>query len=154
MKVSEITEVTVLEAAIEQLSKKDGYDPGNYFSTLDEIPGEGQYFLSVPGPGPQVGATCAIGGIEQALWSLTRQNLAEERYQAAYLETAASRRRTSQLYAAVMQRLNALARKHPAYRAEYGDEAGGCPIENLTFVASKRVVLNVFKKALAGAQAA
>lgn len=150
MKLSEITEATVLEAAIEQLSKKDGYDPGNYFSVLDA---DGDV-VQLQNPGPNVGATCAIGGVEQAIWRLTQQNLTPERYDAAYRETAASKRRTSQLYARVMRRLNDVARKNRALKEDFDGDIPGCPIEQLTFVASKRVVLNAFKKALAGAQAA
>lgn len=150
MKLSEITEATILEAAIEQLSKPDGYDPEKYFSVLV---GVGTY--AVPGPSPKVGATCAIGGVEQAIWRLTSHNVRPERHSAAHYETAASGRHSSVLYAGVMRRLNAIARKHPAYKAAYGsDSADDCAIESLTFVAPKRVVLNVFKKALAGAQAA
>jgi hypothetical protein len=157
MSVSDITEADVIGAAIEQLSKKDGYDSGNYFSLLSKSElDEAEGLVTVytfETPGPDVGATCAIGGVEQAIWRLTGQVVTNERYDAAYHETAASKRHVSQLYAKVMRRLNSIARAEIKQLDLEEVPTEACAIEELTFIASKRVVLNVFKKALAQAQA-
>lgn len=141
-RLSEITEADVLEAAVEQLEKDDGYTSDNYFRGS---------WQGLTRPGPNVVATCAIGGVEQAIWRLTKQIVTPERSWAALYEVPASKRHTSVLYADVMRRLNAIAKKR-GYRYS-GFEVAGCPIENLTFVASKRVVVNAFKKALEEARA-
>lgn len=143
-RITDVTEVDVLEAAVTQLEKEDGYTSSHYFLHTNG-------WRDLQEPGPNVGAVCAIGGVEQAIWRLTRQVVTKDRSVAAYGEGPASKRHASMLYARVMDRLNAIAKKR-GYRYS-GFHAGGVPIENLTFVASKRVVVNAFKKALELAKA-
>jgi len=148
-KLSSVTPADVLEAAIGQLSKPDGYTPDTYFAR------RGTECFSLETPGPDVGATCAIGGVEQAIWILTGQIVTEERGEAAFNNRAASKRTTSRLYAEVMSELNAVARQHRALKAARVDPDSPwvCAIEQLTFSAGKRAVLNAFRKALENVRA-
>lgn len=149
MKVSEITEADVLEAAIEQF-KGNGYTSEAYFSnpSLSDWDQPNK-------PGPNVGAACAIGGVEQALWKLTGKVVGDEaRDFASYgYKKKGDRRQITRLYANTMHLLNEVAKKSPLLQGENAPEPHECPIEQLTFVASKRTVVNTFKKALERARA-
>ena len=136
--VTSVTEVDVLTAALEQLEKPGGYDDSTYFRTRDGY--TTQY------AGDSVGATCAIGGVEQAIWRLTGKVIGNrQRRLGAYREQAADRSHVTRLYAKVMKRLNAVARATPA-ATQFDD--GGCAIEQLTFLRAKRSVLKAFRVAL------
>ena len=133
--VRDITEADVLEAAVEQLSQRKGYTADTYFRTTAGT--------ETGNPGANVAACCAIGGVEQAIWKLTGQVVSDER-QIAYGSRPSNRRVINRLYWKVMNRLNAVAlRRHPRLL-----HAGGCSIEQLTFVAPKHKVVAAFREAL------
>ena len=132
--MASVTEADVVREAIEVVGK--GFTSMNYFQNSSS-------------PGPEVGATCAIGGVEQAIWRLTGKDVSGERYWSA--KPAIPKRRT--LYARVMKQLNAKACEL------YGHlkQVDGDPIEtveDVTFTSGtetllKRRVLRVFRSVLA-----
>ena len=139
-KLRDITEVDVLEAAVEQLSQRRGYTADYYFVTPEG--------LSREFPGDDVGACCAIGGVEQAIWKLTGRVVTDNRG-IAYGDRP-DRLSTNRLYWRVMRRLDDVARrKHPKLLAG----RNGCAIEQLTFAAGKPTVVRAFRTALEEARA-
>lgn len=136
--VSKLTEADVIAAAIKQLEKPDGYTDGYYFR--HEAGGNSMR------PGEHVGACCAIGSIEQAIWKLTGSVVTKERHAAAYRSRKPSdRKAVTRLYVRTMKLLNAVAKETPAAK-EF--DRGGCAIEQLTFYRAKRTVLKAFRTAL------
>ncbi len=97
-------------------------------------------------PGKNVGSTCAIGGIEQAIWKLTGEDVSEDRYESA--KVAVPKWQT--LYARIMRRLNAKAREMFPTLKHDGEEI--LTVEELTFVDGERLarkrMLEVFSAAL------
>lgn len=67
--MGKITQADVVRAAIHQLSKRGGYTADYYFQPKAGTGDADDFGPKVPGE--HVGATCAIGGVEQAIWQLT-----------------------------------------------------------------------------------
>ncbi len=110
------TEIKVLDAAIEQISKRGGYTASGYQRTKAGV--------NLDRPGPQAYACCAIGGVEQAIWKITGEDIVS-RF-GRWVKPASWRR---DLYANVVRRLNRKAK-----------ELYGCDdIEDVTFQAGERV---------------
>lgn len=151
-KLSELTAADVIGAALEQIRTEEGYTDGFYF--LDE-----KRERTLDEPGANVGATCAIGGVEQALWRLTGQVVTGERERAAYPENRqygrlfSPRSTVSRLYFEAMAILNRVAlRTRRAWEFDSGE--GVCPIEQLTFLADRPTVVRAFRRALKEAEKA
>lgn len=143
--MSRITQRAVVRTAVEQLSKRGGYTADTYFSTTSAR------YLSRPGD--SVGVTCAIGGVEQAIWKLTGENVgAHVRFrlaQTAVPELEGDETPRQRLYAGVMRKLNAKARDlFPVLEGELIDT-----VEEVTFAGSHRTsrrrTLQVFNAVLA-----
>lgn len=124
------TEAQVIEAAIEQVKK--GFDAGAYLV--------GREGYSVEFAGPDVVATCAIGGVEQALWKETGKVLGPNKRM---------KFRTNSTYGRIMRRLNRIARE------KYPTDPEGTTVlnlEDITFwgseLAAKRRTLKVMRLAL------
>ncbi len=120
------TEIKVLDAAIEQISKRGGYTAGGYQRTRDGY--------NLDRPGAETYACCAIGGIEQAIWQITGEDVVG-RF-GRWIRPQSSRR---DLYANIVRRLNRKAQ-----------ELYGCAdVEDVTFGAQERTtrpkVLNVMQ---------
>lgn len=142
--MARVTQRQVVQAARDQIAKRGGYTSSTYFQARGR-----SYHLSRPGE--DVGACCAIGGVEQAIWKLTGEDVSSFRSRIA--QAIRPRRLRSddsrvKLYAGVMARLNAKARK--MYPVLEGDEIDN--IEHITFHASDRTsrlrVLNVMDAVL------
>lgn len=149
-KLSELTVVDVIGAALDQIRTQKGYTDGHYFLSVNER-------NDLPTPGPNVGATCAIGGVEQALWRLTGEVVTREREAAAcpsnrhYGHLKHPRLVASKLYFEAMTILNRVAlRSRKSWEFEEGPHQS--PIEQLTFVAGHRAVVRAFKRALVEAK--
>lgn len=149
--MSRITQADVVRGAVQQLSKRGGYTADSYFAAK---PGRE---TSCDGPGDHVGATCAIGGVEQAIWRLTGESVDPSLYHD--IRDRLARRQEplfyggetprQKLYAAVMRKLNAKARK-------LFPELGGeriLTVEEVTFAGShatsRKRTLQVFNAVLA-----
>lgn len=68
MTANDLTEMAVIEGAIEQLSG-DGFTGEAYLQDM--------FGTTILRPGDAVVMTCAIGGVEQALWKITGTHLAD-----------------------------------------------------------------------------
>lgn len=132
-------DIAVIDEAIEQISKPDGFVTDRYLTTSDGF--DSNYFPQVPGP--KVVATCAVGGIEQAVWKLTGKAPAVHQF----AHQPASRR---SLFGRVLTRVNRKATKL------FPDAED---IESVTFLAgddedARQRVLQVFEAVRADYQAA
>jgi hypothetical protein len=147
------TEADVIRAAIKQIQKRDGFTTSAYFHDAN-----GNYMELAEVNGKKVAATCAIGGIEHAIFQLTNEIISEdERRTNAQLATPRSRAKTGALglYVKTMRRINRLARE--LYPTDVdGDK--NTTVEELTFygsdAAAKQRVRKVFKAALEEAESA
>lgn len=149
--MSRITQADVVRGAVQQLSKRGGYTADHYFASKV---GDG---YDVEGPGDHVGATCAIGGVEQAIWKLTGESVdtslyGEIRERLARQEEpvlTGSETPRQKVYAAVMRKLNAKARK--LFPELDGEQIA--TVEEVTFQGSRTVsrkrTLQVFNAVLA-----
>jgi hypothetical protein len=146
--VSRVTQADVVRAAIQQLSKRGGYTPDSYFAGKSS----GDCHPAVPGA--DVGATCAIGGVEQAIWRLTGESVVASFFDPVRERLAQSSKPLldgtetprQRMYASVMAKLNRKARK-------LFPELGVYTVEGVTFVGpkptSRRHTLQVFEAVLA-----
>jgi hypothetical protein len=64
-KIKQEDMIAVIEAAIEQVSKEDGYTPVAYHEPQDRT------LQDLPVLNDHPGATCAVGGVEQGVWKVT-----------------------------------------------------------------------------------
>lgn len=99
-------ELEVIRLATSLIKRQGGFTADTYFAS--ELRG------CQDEPGPDVIATCAIGGVEQAIWMLTGEFVTARRRPLAYLESetevlADSLDETHLVYARVMARLNRVA---------------------------------------------
>lgn len=148
--MARVTEAAVLDEAITFFERRGGFNENYYFL------GKGKnYYVSEPGE--KVVAACAIGGIEQAIWKITGDNVKHDRdtFKGLADENAKTRRlsETQRVYARVMGRLNRLARE------KYGSIVDGavgydCFIEDLTAATNshdlnRQRTLDVFRTARA-----
>ena len=163
------TPVNVLKAAIKQLSKEDGYTPDTYYETprgkmLDSV--------DVAKDPSKVGAVCAIGGVEHAIYKLcaSARSIDFERETYVMAEdgeeelVGSLRERIAQqlvpnvvdedptskgmkVYITVMGILNKIAHQ---YTNEFGRRFN--TVEEMTTEREKEDVLRVFRKALAKAE--
>lgn len=109
--MSRVTQADVVRTAIQQLSKTGGYTPETYFAPKPGGAHDGR-------PGAHVGATCAIGGVEQAIWQLTGEvvhddpmaGVRERLAQRPEPALSGSETPRQKLYAGVMRKLNRKAR--------------------------------------------
>jgi len=138
-----ITQRQVVEAALAQLRKRGGYTSAQYFQRRGSSAG-------LSHPGPEVAACCAIGGVEQAIWQLTGEDVSDWRSRFAHrvLRGRVQRGSRQALYAGVMQRLNRKARQlYPEI-----DGVSIDTVEEVTFYGTDRTsrarVVNVFEAVL------
>lgn len=103
--MSRLTQAAVLRGAIEQIESRGGFTSSMYFKHRGGSWAE-------PRPGPNVGATCAVGGIEQAIWKLSGEHVDNFRGISPSLAKRQARTHPAlPIYAAVMSRVDRLARK-------------------------------------------
>lgn len=139
--MARVTQADVLRAALAHFkSRKGGFTRDAYFSNDEEAPGQ------------HAGATCAIGGVEQAIWKLTGQTISEEHRESLGQEQGyPSKEDRFSLYGGVMRKLNAEARKRFPVD-EDGDEIR--TLEEVTMMGTPKVAkkrtLEVFETVLAG----
>ena len=104
------SEVEVLAKTLEWFRNPDHFTDSAYVELdNDEKNTNGQLYDQV---GPHTASTCAIGGVEHAIWLLTKENVYAVR-EAAFMEEPTTRRRQPVLvlYVRVMRRLNRVARQ-------------------------------------------
>lgn len=148
---TEVTEVDVIKAAIEQVRRRDGFTDSSYFRDTD-----GEMMTLSDVNGRQVGATCAVGGVEHALYKLTGEIVSARRHKVAGVPVPKIKGRTDaeRLYVCVMARANRIAREMFPVNTDSGDP--NRTVEEVTFYgsqeASRRRVAKVFRAALEEAQ--
>jgi hypothetical protein len=139
--MARVTQADVIRAAIAQFKKRGGYTPNGYL-----VDGRGLE----TGPGDHVRACCAIGGVEQAIWKLTGENVIGLRLQVGQQDVPPPVYRRT-LYGGVMRKLNAKARK--LYPTLPGMDRKIETVEDVTFCGtkqtSKKRMLRVFEEVLA-----
>jgi len=103
------SEVDVLAKTLEWFRDQNHFTDDFYIYVDDTKNTNGQILDQV---GPHTASTCAIGGVEHAIWLLTKENVFAVR-EAAFMEEPTTRRRQPVLvlYVAVMRRLNRVARQ-------------------------------------------
>lgn len=140
--MSRVTQADVVRQAIKQLRKKDGFVTDRFLQSKDGAD-------HVQRPGDHVGATCAIGGVEQAIWKLTGKDVTADR-DLVRVGGALNKSVRNALYRGVITKLNAKARKlYPLDGLNGPIET----LEELTFEdelpVAKRRVLKVYRAVLA-----
>lgn len=127
-----VTELQVIDAAIEQFEKRGGFTTSHYQQNKKGY--ESDY------PGEHVVSCCAVGGVEQAIWQLTGKDPTREH---GRMVQPPSYRRS--IYARVIRKLN---RKAVALYPVL-DGSHMMDVEDITFHGSKTVakkrVLRVFR---------
>lgn len=147
--MSRVTQADVVREAIKQLRKKDGFVTDFFLKPKDPR----LLYHHAQRPGDHVGATCAIGGVEQAIWKLTGKDVTADRVLAQ--ATVPSKSVRNALYRGVITKLNAKTRNlYPLIEDdEDGEMVSVDTLERLTFRGStpvaKRRVLKVFRAVLA-----
>lgn len=108
--IMQVTEADVIDAAIKQFEKPGGFTHEFYFrgKGLSVTTGHG-------GPSERVTATCAIGGVEQAVWQMTGRVVDETSRELIAVRDNGipaehGRPRHLVIYQKVMNRVNRIAR--------------------------------------------
>lgn len=153
------TEVEVLQETLKWFRNPDHFTASDYQELVEDAP-DGVWDRHQAEIGPYVCATCAIGGVEHAIWRLTRGDVREARGLVKNPEPQTrSRKPLLRLYVGVMGHLNAVARRLYGDESPYDGEGAVQNIEQVTFISEwteeerREAVRNVIRTALREARA-